>query len=92
MAFLIHYGWRGTDAEYRAILREVAFLIHYGWRGTRMRRSSKRWQDLVSNPLRLEGDPERPVPVVRLPEVSNPLRLEGDMHNLDQSGVITGSF
>ena len=54
------------------------FLIHYGWRGTAGPRRRRWFSDLVSNPLRLEGD-RKPCDVGdRIYVVSNPLRLEGD--------------
>ena len=55
--FLIHYGWRGTQPQGGYRQPGPGFLIHYGWRGTGTASSLITIRPIVSNPLRLEGDP-----------------------------------
>ena len=90
--FLIHYGWRGTNffTPQQAIVSE--FLIHYGWRGTFGEMSDLVREDLVSNPLRLEGDTSHKGSELRKKPVSNPLRLEGDLMGLLHARRIGVSF
>ena len=76
--FLIHYGWKETNVNCENNHRNIGFLIHYGWRETRQRFDHRRTVQIVSNPLRLEGD----IAEITIDSweklVSNPLRLEGD--------------